>query len=138
MSTRKLIFTALVCGLVIMLAGGFKLLQISTDDAEVSFLAAGDRATLGDMTVAVQSVEQRPDATLVTVTMGGVEGGDALEGWRLVASGEAVVPRAASGDDSCRQTTAASDTTCVVEFPPSDGTVTVAYLRAGTRAQWSP
>lgn len=138
MSTRKLILTALVCGLVIMLAGGFKLLQISTDDAEVSFLAAGDRATLGDMTVAVQSVEQRADATLVTVTMGGVEGGDALEGWRLVASGEAVVPRAASGEDSCRQTSAAKDTTCVVEFPPSDGTVTVAYLRAGTRAQWSP
>lgn len=138
MSTRKLILTALVCGLVIMLAGGFKLLQISTDDAEVSFLAAGERATLGDMTVTVQSVEQRPDATLVTVMMVGVEGGDALEGWRLVASGEAVVPRAASGDDSCRETSAATDTTCVVEFPPSDGTVTVAYLRAGTRAQWSP
>lgn len=138
MSTRKLILTALVCGLVIMLAGGFKLLQISTDDAEVSFLAAGERATLGDMTVAVQSVEQTPDATLVTVTMGGVEGGDALEGWRLVASGEAVVPRATSGEESCRLTAAATDTTCVVEFPPSDGTVTVAYLRAGTRAQWSP
>lgn len=138
MSTRKLILTALVCGLVIMLAGGFKLLQISTDDSEVTFLAAGDRATLGDMRVAVQSVEQRADATLVTVTMGGVDGGDALEGWRLVASGEAVLPRPASGDDACRTTSATSDTTCVVEFPPSDGTVTVAYLRAGTRAQWSP
>lgn len=130
--------TALVCGLVIMLAGGFKLLQISTDDSEVTFLAAGDRATLGDMRVVVQSVEQRSDATLVTVTMGGVDGGDAREGWRLVASGEAVLPRPASGDESCRTTSATTDTTCVVEFPPSDGTVTVAYLRAGTRAQWSP
>lgn len=138
MSTRKLILAALVCGLAIMLAGGFKLLQISTDDSEVAFLAAGDRTTLGDMSVAVQSVEQRADATLVTVTMSGVEGGDAREGWRLVASGEAVLPNPAAGDDSCRTTSATADTTCVVEFPPSAGTVTVAYLRAGTRAQWSP
>lgn len=138
MSTRKLILTALVCGLVIMLAGGFKLLQISTDDAEVSFLPLTASATLGDMTVAVQSVEQQADATLVTVAMGGVEGGDALEGWRLVASGEAVLPREAAGDKACRVTSATADTTCVVEFPPSEGTVTVAYLRAGTRAQWAP
>ncbi|MEY2966257.1 MAG: hypothetical protein RLY50_307, partial [Actinomycetota bacterium] len=66
-----------------MLAGGFKLLQISTDDSEVSFLAAGADATLGDMTVSVQSVEQQVNATRVTVTMVGVDGADALEGWRL-------------------------------------------------------
>ena len=138
MSTRKLILTALICGIVIMLAGGFKLLQISSDDSEVTFLAAGADATLGDMTVSVRSVEQQTDATRVTVTMVGVDGADALEGWRLVASGEAVVPLAETGDTACRVTSATSPTTCVVTFPPSEGTVTVAYLRAGTRAQWSP
>lgn len=138
MSTRKLILTALICGIVIMLAGGFKLLQISSDDSEVTFLAAGANATLGDMTVSVQSVEQQIDATRVTVTMVGVDGADALEGWRLVASGEAVVPVVETGDTACRVTSATAPTTCVVTFPPSEGTVTVAYLRAGSRAQWSP
>jgi hypothetical protein len=137
MSTRKLILTALVCGIVIMLAGGFKLLQISTDDSEVSFLAAGADATLGDMTISVRSVDQQADATRVTVTMVGVEGADALEGWRLVAAGEAVVPLVVSDGTACQVTSAVSPTTCVVTFPPSEGTVTVAYLRAGSRAQWS-
>lgn len=138
MSTRKLILTALICGIVIMLAGGFKLLQISSDDSEVTFLPVGADATLGDMTVSVRSVEQQTDATRVTVTMVGVDGADALEGWRLVASGEAVVPVVETGDTACRVTSATSPATCVVTFPPSEGTVTVAYLRAGARAQWSP
>ncbi len=142
MSTRKLILTALVCGLVIMLAGGFKLFQISSDDSEVTFLPFGNRSTLGDMTVSVESIDRSGDATIVTVTMVGVEGADAVEGWRLVASGEALVPltggTSGSGVASCTTTSATNATTCAVAFPPTEGTATVAYLRAGTRAQWSP
>lgn len=146
MSTRKLILTALVCGLVIMLAGGFKLLQISSDETEVRFLPAGETATLGDMTVSVLSVAQPDDATLVTVSMSGVDGEGAAEGWRLVSAGEAVLPLAGSDlaaipdtdPTLCRTTSVDVVTTCVVAFPASTGTVTVAYLRAGNRAQWAP
>ena len=72
MSTRKLVLTALVCGIAIILAGGFKLLQVATDAPRVEVLAWGTPATLGDMTVAVEKVEKSTEATLVTVTMRGV------------------------------------------------------------------
>ena len=41
MSTRKLVLTALVCGIAIILAGGFKLLQVATDAPRVEVLAWG-------------------------------------------------------------------------------------------------
>ena len=137
MSTRKLILTALVCGLVIMFAGGFKLLQIVGDESEVSFLAVGESATLGDMTVSVEAIDQGADATSVTVSIGGVDGGDALEGWRLVSGGEALAPTGAPGEGGCGTTTVAP-VRCTIAFPASTGSVTVAYLRAGLRSQWAP
>ena len=137
MSTRKLILTALVCGLVIMFAGGFKLLQIAGDEPEVSFLGVGTSATLGDMTVSVEAIEQGADATSVTVSIGGVDGGDALEGWRLVSGGEALAPTGAPPGGGCATTTVAP-VRCTILFPVSTGSVTVAYLRAGLRSQWAP
>ena len=92
MSTRKLILTALVCGLAIMLAGGFKLLQVAREDVQAEVLALGVPATLGDMTVQVDAVEQSSAATVVTVTMSGVEGADAVEGWRLLVDGAVTGP----------------------------------------------
>jgi hypothetical protein len=86
MSTRKLVLTALVCGIAIILAGGFKLLQVATDAPRVEVLAWGTPATLGDMTVAVEKVEKSTEATLVTVTMRGVAmAKGAFEGWRMLA-----------------------------------------------------
>lgn len=139
MSTRKLILTALVCGLAIMLAGGAKLFQVATDKAEVEVLSLGTSATLGDMTVRVVSVEQTDDRTDVTVGMSGVDGVDGLEGWRLIAGGKVVSPRtarAAEGGSCVVQTQ--SVVSCVIEFAPSTGSVTVAYLRAGEQSQWAP
>lgn len=141
MSTRKLILTALVCGLAIMLAGGFKLLQVAGDDARAEVLTLGTSATLGDMTVSVESVDQRSDATVVTVTMSGVEGADAVEGWRLLVGGEVVGPVQSDepGDAStCATTSLAPPSTCTIRFAPSEGSVTVAYLRAGAQSQWAP
>lgn len=139
MSTRKLILTALICGLAIMLAGGIKLLQVATDDAEVVLLSAGEKSTLSDMTVAVESVEVEADMTIVTVSMVGVEGGDAIEGWRVVSDGEVLAPTNPTGSDRpwC-ETTAKSETrTCALAFPATSGAITVAYLRAGEQTQWS-
>ncbi|MFM8625417.1 MAG: hypothetical protein ACKOCC_00520 [Actinomycetota bacterium] len=141
MSTRKLILTALVCGLAIMLAGGFKLLQVARDDVRAEVLAFGTPATLGDMTVAVESVAQEPGATVVTVTMSGVEGADAVEGWRLLVNGEvtgALQSDPPGYETTCATTRASTPVTCTIGFAPSEGSVTVAYLRAGTQSQWAP
>ena len=138
MSTRKLILTALVCGLAIMLAGGFKLFQVATDDVEAVVLALGTEQTLGDMVVTVTAVEQRQDGTFVTVSMRGVEGADGLEGWKLLANGKLNDPLSGTEAPEC-VTKAAQNVTCVVPFVESVGSsVTVAYQRADAQSQWAP
>lgn len=136
MSTRKLILTALVCGLAVMLAGGIKLFQMATEDVEAVVFSLGTSQTLADMTVSVTEVEQATDGTLVTVTMVGVDGTNAAEGWRLLANGIVLSP--VLSKSTCRDTTTEAVVTCVVEFPESTGSVTVAYLRAGEQSQWAP
>jgi hypothetical protein len=136
MSTRKLILTALICGLAIMVAGGTKLFQMATEEATAVVYSLGTSRTLSDMTVSVTKVEQSVDVTEVTVTMVGVEGGNATEGWRLLAGGEVISPLL--NRSTCEPTTVDVAQTCVVGFPESSGSVTVAYLRAGQQSQWAP
>ncbi|MFZ9696351.1 MAG: hypothetical protein ACO3C5_01815 [Ilumatobacteraceae bacterium] len=148
MSTRKLILTALLCGLAILIAGGVKLIQVANDETEVQVLALGDEATLGDMTVSVLEIDRRPDATLVTVTMTGVDLAEgAADGWRLLGDGrvqepanengrvqEPAVPSAANG---CTTVTADSPTRCTIGFEAVESVPTVAYVRAGEQRQWA-
>ncbi|MEK7410894.1 MAG: hypothetical protein AAB327_05840 [Actinomycetota bacterium] len=139
MSTRKLIVTALFCGLLIMAAGGIKLLQTVRDGNEVSLLAMGETVTLGDMTVRVDGVRLTSERTLVDVALFGVDGANALEGWRLLAGGkitEPVLLPVGSGTE-CTTTKLDVVSTCVVAFPVSQGTRTVAYVRAGEQRQWA-
>lgn len=138
MSTRKLILTALVCGLAILIAGGIKLIQVANDEAEVQVLVLGDEATLGDMTVSVLDIDRRPDATLVTVTMTGVElSSGAADGWRLLADGRVQEPAGNSDGDGCTAVAARSLTRCTVRFEAAESAPTVAYVRAGEQRQWA-
>jgi hypothetical protein len=148
MSTRKLILTALVCGLAILIAGGVKLIQVASDEVAVEVLAFGDEATLGDMTVSVLDVEQRADATLVTVTMTGVDlTSGAADGWRLLADGrvrEPAIensrvqePASVSDTDGCTAVRAGAPTRCTVRFDAVESAATVAYVRAGEQRQWA-
>lgn len=137
MSTRKLILTALICGLAIMIAGGAKLFQVATDSVEVVVNPLGVERTLSDMTVTVLGVEQQDTNTAVTVVMRGVENGDPVEGWRILNGGQVLFPELEQSG-TCRATQVAVEVRCVVEFAPTDGSVTVAYVRAGTQSQWAP
>jgi hypothetical protein len=148
MSTRKLILTALVCGLAILIAGGVKLIQVASDEVAVEVLAFGDEATLGDMTVSVLDVERRPDATLVTVTMTGVDlTSGAADGWRLLADGRVQEPAIENGrvqepasvsdTDGCTAVRAGAPTRCTVRFEAVESAATVAYVRAGEQRQWA-
>jgi hypothetical protein len=138
MSTRKLILWALICGVFILGAGSIKLLQTTSGDAEVVLLQLGDEATLGDMTVRVLAVREIADRTLVDVQMKGVEGADATEGWRMLV-GEVVVPVSLPEGQGtpCVATSAATELSCTVAFPVSDGTRTIVYIRAGEQQQWA-
>lgn len=119
-----------------MLAGGLKLFQVASDTTEVVVNPLGVEQTLSDMTVTVKNIEQRESMTAVTVVMVGVDGGDALEGWRLLANGEVMSPNI-SQSSPCAATSAETVVECMVEFPVSEGSVTVAYVRAGAQSQWA-
>jgi len=139
MSTRKLIMWALICGVLILGAGVFKLWQTTGDGAKVELLQLGDSAVLGDMTVSVNSVSKSETQTLVQVSMQGVEGADALSGWRMLVG--AVISEAQPLSDGsgtpCATTKLAEPTICTIAFPVSEGTPTIAYIRAGQQEQWA-
>jgi hypothetical protein len=140
MSTRKLILSAIICALVIIVAGGAKIFQMTRDTITVEVFDLGVNRTLADMTVSVETVSQNADATVVHVSMVGVEGADAKEGWRLLAGGTVLSPVALPVGTlgvPCATTRSVDVTSCDLAFPASEGSVTVAYLRAGLQSQWS-
>jgi hypothetical protein len=139
MSTRKLILWALICGVVILIAGTAKLFQTSQKPVEVQLLALGDSVTLGDMTVSVTALRDTADQTLVDVTMVGVAEAQAMDGWKMLAAGEVSDPvmLPVGAGTECTLTKLAETLTCTVAFPVSEGTRTVAYIRAGEQRQWA-
>jgi len=139
MSTRKLILWALICGVVILFAGTAKLFQTSQKPVEVQLLALGDSVTLGDMTVSVTALRDIADRTLVDVTMVGVAEAQAMDGWKMLASGQVSNPvmLPVGAGTECTLTKLAETLTCTIAFPVSEGTRTVAYVRSGEQRQWA-
>jgi hypothetical protein len=139
MSTRKLILWALICGVVILIAGTAKLFQTSQKPVEVQLLALGDSVTLGDMTVSVTALRDTADRTLVDVTMVGVAEAQAMDGWKLVASGKVSDPMLLPVGEGteCTLTKLTETLACTVAFPVYKGTRTIGYTRAGEIRQWA-
>jgi hypothetical protein len=139
MSTRKLILWALICGVVILIAGTAKLFQTSQKPVEVQLLDLGDSVTLGDMTVSVTALRDTADRTLVDVTMVGVAEAQAMDGWKMLASGQVSDPvmLPVGAGTECTLTKIAETLTCTVAFPVSEGTRTIAYVRSGEQRQWA-
>ena len=139
MSTRKLILWALLCGVLILAAGTAKLFQTSQKPVEVQLLALGDSVTLGDMTVSVTALRDTADRTLVDVTMVGVAEAQAMDGWKMLASGKVSDPvmLPIGAGTECTLTQLDKTLVCTVAFPVSEGTRTVAYIRAGEQRQWA-
>jgi hypothetical protein len=117
----------------------FKLWQTTGDGAKVQLLQLGDSALLGDMNVSVNSVSKSATQTLVEVSMQGVEGADALSGWRMLVGGviSEAQPLVDDSGTPCTTTKLAEPTVCTVAFPVSEGTPTIAYIRAGQQEQWA-
>lgn len=121
-----------------MLAGGFKLFQVATEDVEAVVFDFGSEQTLGDMKVTVQSVKQSDAQTVVSVRMRGVEGADGYEGWKLLADGKLSDPIVTADTPAC-VTKLAQYVECEIPFVGTDSSsVTVAYQRANLQSQWAP
>ena len=124
---------------MILIAGTAKLFQTSQKPVEVQLLALGDSVTLGDMTVSVTALRDTADRTLADVTMVGVAEAQAMDGWKMLAAGEVSDPvmLPVGAGTECTLTKLAETLTCTVAFPVSEGTRTVAYIRAGEQRQWA-
>ena len=132
MSTRKLIITSLICGLLILAAGTVQLLQTANDDVKtVNLLQVGAASVVGGIQVAVDDVKVTTERTLVTVTMNGLAGKSPLMGWSMLANGEITEP---VGTQDCPAS--ADDVTCTVEFVVAVGTPTIVFVQDGEKRQW--
>lgn len=132
MSTRKLIVTSLICGLLILVAGTAKLLQTSNDTSTTTNLfKVGGAATIASSTITVNSVTVTAERTLVNVTMSGIGNASPLAGWSMLANGEITAP---VGSEDCPET--ADYVTCTVQFVVAVGTPTIVYARDGEKRQW--
>lgn len=141
MKTRTLLLLALVCGLAIMLAGAVFLFQL-TGEADIEApIALGESAQVGDMTVIVEDASESGGVLDVSVVIGGVADSNAVDGFRLIASGRPLSPDhsdSAGGADRCGATTDTPQR-CVVRFDVSgaDGRSRVLFFdRGDDLARW--
>ncbi|HEY7627990.1 MAG TPA: hypothetical protein VH761_13020 [Ilumatobacteraceae bacterium] len=91
MRTRTLLLLAIVCGLAILIAGGIQLLRLGNQESSSTLLAMGQPGKAGDVTVTLisSSVPSTDRSTLVTtVTLGGADDADGLDGFTLVGPGK--------------------------------------------------
>ncbi len=141
MKTRTLLLLSVASGLLILVAGGFKLLQVATDRTEVPVLSIGESSRIGDMNVRVDSLDVGAAGTEARIAMSGVPGTIAVAGWRLLGDGEVVEPFTTVGDDLCDARTKVPESgeiVCTVRFMSVETIQAVAYTRAGEQRQWAP
>ena len=146
MSTRRLILTALVCGLAILVAGGIQLFRLADDDP-VELPGIGDRRVVEGVGVTVVAVDAVDGRTVVTVSLSAsgpdaadAVGADAGEGWTLLRgdiTGPVEVP-AGAGIPCDAVTVAEVAAECVVAFAPAaEGDRYLAFRRGDVEARWA-
>ena len=142
MKTRNLIILSICCGLMIVLAGGFKLFQVTANRTEVPVNKLGVAATIGDMTASVTTIEESTAGISVAIQMSGVAGDLVIEGWRLLGDGKVLEPSGAVLEGACDASTKVPDVgasvQCFLRFPSVEAVQAVAYTRAGEQRQWAP
>ena len=142
MKTRNLILLSIGCGLMILLAGGFKLFQVATDRTEVPVNALGTSATIGDMTATVLAINESGQGISVAIEMSGVAGDLVIDGWRLLGDGKVLEPSGTVFEGACDASTVVPDEgatiQCVLRFAAVKAVQAVAYTRAGEQRQWAP
>ncbi|MCU1366716.1 MAG: hypothetical protein JWN39_2355, partial [Ilumatobacteraceae bacterium] len=136
--TRTLLLLAVGCGLVILVAGGIKLLFIA-DDKVPSHLAIGQSATVGDMAVHVVSVARTGDQTIVDITISGVDDTDGATTF-FYGVGAAKELRPVTPEDhtvrACAATRVTTATTCALAFDTAVAAGVLRYERGGEKAFW--
>ena len=118
MKTRTLLLLSVATGLLILLAGGVFLFQLSSQSDTVAVGALGEPAQLGDVTVTVVGAIEVDDVLAVEIEVGGVEDGDGPQDFRLVTGDRRLAPASAPADGRCVEYTVETRT-CRLDFDVS-------------------
>jgi hypothetical protein len=85
--TRTLLILSALTATAILIAGIALFVRLDQAQSTVELLATGDEGRAGDARVTVLSSSNDAGSTTVNVRLGGVDDGDGLNGFRLVAPG---------------------------------------------------
>jgi hypothetical protein len=141
-STRRLIIVALLCGLAILVAGGIQLFRISGgEDRVVEVLAEGQTATVGGVTLAVESSARDAAEIVAEVTFAPAEQRTTVDAdhFQLLVGGELSPPStgaAEPGDCPATLVVEQAGLRCRLRFPARDGTATLGFGLSGEQRTW--
>jgi hypothetical protein len=144
MSTRRLILTALIAGLAILIAGGVFLFRLSTgkDDLVSEVRSVGEPATIGSVTVAPTAVTRNDGRvqTVIEVTVGATApDGTVAERFALLQRTRrpAVAPVGAA-DPACETVSFTANTSvrCALAYSGDGASAFLSYSDGGRQVQW--
>lgn len=132
MKTRTLLLLSVGTALMILLAGGALLFQLSSQESSTAATPFGETVRTGDAEVTVLGADQSGDTLTVSIEIGGVDDADGIDSFRLVTGDRRLAPLARSGEDRCGGITTETRR-CLVEFDvgASDGSSRVLVMRRG-------
>ncbi len=101
MRTRTLLLLSVATGLLILIAGGAFLFQLSNQSETVAVGVVGEPARLGDVTVTVVGAAERDETFVVDIVVEGVDDRDGPQDFRLVTGDRRLAPITAPDDGRC-------------------------------------
>lgn len=135
MKTRTLLLLSVGTALMILIAGGVLLFQLSNEQDTIEPTALGAATTVGDARVTVFGVVDDPtggDLYTVDVELGGVDDLDGVDGFSLVTGDRSLAPVSAPADGRCAAI-GVRPVRCVVQFDVDavESTSRVLIMRRG-------
>lgn len=123
---------SVICGLVILLAGGALLLQIVNRSEVLEPFALGETVRVGDVIVTVDSSRETGDGHEVSLVIGGVNDPEGSAGFRMIAAA-----RPAPLISDCGPIVI-SPSSCTLVFAVADskGSRQLFYERGDQSARW--
>ena len=137
MKTRTLLLLAVGCGLAILVAGSVALLRLTTQAEPTAAVPVGEAVLVGDMSVTVEAVTERPGVVLVDVELGGVDDADGADAFTLNVSGQLVEADPTAGNHCGATTVDIQPCTLAFRLDADAGSTRVLlYQRGDERVRW--
>lgn len=138
MKTRTLLLLSVGTALMILIAGGVLLFQLSGQETSTEATPLGEPAAVGDAEVTVVGAEVIGDTLAVSMEIGGVDDPDGISSFRLVTGDRRLEPLTGAATGRCDGISEIVQT-CLVEFDvgAADGSSRVLVMRRGDeQATW--